>query len=738
MKLKKILIALFLIPTINFAQDSIVQIKRPKVGVVLSGGGAKGYAHIGALKKIEEAGIKIDYIGGTSMGAIVGGLYAAGYSPDELEIIIKELDLTSLIINEKNRQDIPYFEKANSEKYILDLPFNNFKLTIPQAVSSGQGPLDLLTYLFRHVHDTNDFSKLSIPFVCIATDIETGEEIVLKDGFLPLAVLASGAYPSMIKPVKIDNKLLIDGGVLNNFPVKEVKDMGADIIIGVDLQDPLKKQDELGSATDILLQIIKFNMEKKSDEQRKLVDLMIIPDTHGYGVASFGEVKPILERGLIAADSKFEELKEIASLQGNLENTRKALELKEYILIRDVKVNGAEQYNLNYLEGKLKIKSPQLASFKEIQSGINRLYSSGNFSKVDYKLNQEKENEYMLELTVTENPVKQKIRFGLHYDDFFKTGLLLNYTSKNLIFKNSTLSTDFVIGDYMRYNVNYYINNGYLPSIGIRSRMHRFNKEINLSELRSPEYPNLNELNYTFNDFVNQFYLQSTLKERYAIGLGLEHQYIELYTRNVSQTDNFPFDVNDKGNYFKAYAYIVADSRNNPNFASRGVMFNSSIKYLIDSNVKNFEKIYEFEVDLEKNFHINNFLSYRFTANFGTFFNGNNTSAQKFIVGGYVQQRFLNYTKFYGLPFASAFGDNKLILGSELQFKILKNHYAGILMNLANVEDRIEHIKLTDFKYSGYGLKYGYDSPLGPINFIWAYSPHTDRGLFNLSLGYWF
>ncbi|MBS7333489.1 MAG: patatin-like phospholipase family protein [Weeksellaceae bacterium] len=738
MKLKKFLITVLFVPIVNFAQDSIQQNTRPKVGVVLSGGGAKGYAHIGALKKIEEAGIKIDYIGGTSMGAIVGGLYAAGYSPNELEIIIKELDLTSLIINEKTRQDIPYFEKANSEKYILDLPFNNFKLTIPQAVSSGQGPLDLLTYLFRHVHHIKDFSQLPTPFVCIATNIETGEEIILKEGFLPLAVLASGAYPSMIKPVKIKDKLLIDGGVLNNFPVKEVKDMGADIIIGVDLQDPLKKQDELSSATDILQQIIKFNMESKSDEQRKLVDLMIQPDTEGFNVASFADIKPILERGITAAELKFDQLKQIAALQGNQPNDRKSLDLKEYILIRDVKVNGAEKYNLNYLEGKLKIKSPQLASFKEIQEGINRLYSSGNFSKVDYKLIQEKENEFMLELTVTENPIKQKIRFGLHYDDFFKTGLLINYTSKNTVFKNSTLSTDFVIGDYMRYNINYYIDNGYLPSFGIRSRMHRFNKEVNLSETRSPEYPNLNELNYTFNDFVNQVYLQSTLKERYAIGIGLEHQYIELYTRNVIETDNFPFAVNDKGNYFKAYAYIGADSRNNPNFASRGLMFASSIKYIFDSNVKDFEKIYEFEADLEKNFHINNFLSYRFTANFGTFFNGNNTNAQKFIVGGYVQQRFLNYTKFYGLPFATALGNNKLVLGSEIQFKILKNHYAGVLMNLANVEDRFEHLQLTKFKYSGYGIKYGYDSPLGPINFIWAYSPHTEKGLFNLSLGYWF
>jgi len=737
MFLKRVLIAILFLPLSSYAQDSIAEIQRPKVGVVLSGGGAKGYAHIGALKKIEEAGIKIDYIGGASMGAIVGGLYAAGYSPNDLEVIIKQLDLTSLIINEKNREDIPYFEKANSEKYILDLPFNNFKLTIPQAISSGQGPLNLLTYLFRHVHHITDFKQLPTPFICIGTNIETGEEKIFDSGFLPQAVLASGAYPSMIKPVKIGNELYIDGGVLNNFPVKEVKDMGADIIIGVDLQDPLRTQDELNSATDVLMQIIKFNMEKKSDDQRKLVDVMITPALDGYNVASFGEVDPILAQGIIAAEAQFDALKAIAQLQGKTQK-RKDLDLKDYILVRDVTINGDKTFNKNYIEGKLKIKSPQLASFQQINQGINRLYSSGNYSNVEYKLNEITPNDYTLELSVTENPTKQKIRFGLHYDDFFKTGLLLNFTHKNLIFKNSTLSTDFIVGDHMRYNINFYIDNGYLPSFGIRSRMHRFRKEIDLSEFRYENYDQISQLNYVFNDFVNQVYLQSTLKERYAIGIGLEHQYIDLYTKNIVNQEDHPFVTDERGSYWKAYAYIGADSRNNPNFATKGVKLASTLKYLFDANVKDFEKIYELEADLEANFHINNFLSYRFTANFGTFFNGNNTDPQKFMVGGYVKQRFLNYTQFYGLPFATAIGDNKLILGSELQFKILKNHYAGLFLNVANVENRIEHIQLLDFKYAGFGAKYGYDSPLGPIHFIWAYSPHTEKGLFNLSLGYWF
>ncbi len=735
--MRQLLLLTLLFPFLSWAQ-SPSPTDRPKVGVILSGGGAKGYAHIGALKKIEEAGIKIDYIGGTSMGAIIGGLYAAGYTPEQLTEIIHELDLTALITNNKNRRDIPFFDKTYKEKYILELPFDNFKMRIPHAISSGQGPLDVLTYLFRHVHQIDDFNQLEIPFVCVATDIETGQEKVFRNGFLPKVVLASGAYPSMIEPVLIDGRMYVDGGVLNNFPAQEVKDMGADILIGVDLEDGLKKQEEITSATETLIQIITFNIAKKSAEQKKLIDLMIIPDMSGYGVTSFDQVDPIIKRGLVAGEDKFTELQAIAQRQGNLTMHRREIEDKDFFLIRRVELEGDDVYNKNYVQGKLQVKTPQLLNYTDIRDGINRLYASGNYSKVEYKLVNDDENDYTLKLFLTEKMSKQSVRFGLHYDDFFKTGLLVNFTFKNLLVRNSTLSADIVMGDFGRYNFNYFMDNGHYPSIGINSRMHKFSKEVNFNFVRGALDSDLNEINYTFKDYVTQLYVQSTLKERYAIGGGLEHQISSMFTRNIINSPSYPLNVKDRGYYWKGYAYIKADNRNNPNYPTRGIKFDGNLKYLFDSNVKDFDKIYELEASLEKNFHINNFLSYRFTANFGTFFNGNNTDPQKYIVGGYVEQRFLNYTKFYGLPFASALSNNKLVLGSHIQAKILKNHYASALINIGNFEEEFKQLSLTDYEYIGYGLGYGYDSPLGPLNFIWSYSPNTKKGLFNLSLGYWF
>ena len=725
----------FLLSLFVFSQETKQNSSRPKVGVVLSGGGAKGYAHVGALKVIEEAGIKIDYIGGTSMGAIIGGLYAAGYSPDELEKIMHQLDISSLITQNKNRAEIPFFDKSYKEKYILELPFDNFKLTIPNAFSKGQGPLDLLTYLFRPVHGIDNFNKLPTPFVCIATNIETGQEKVFHSGFLPRVVLASAAYPTMLDPVSIDGQLYVDGGVVNNFPVKEVKDMGADIIIGVELGDGLLKRDDLNSAIDILSQIMSMSIVKKTDEQKKMVDVLIKPDLKKYSVTSFDDVEPIYKRGYEASEKVFPQLKEIAKLQNDHSIKRNEIKLNDYALVKKIEVEGLKNYNDNYIKGKLGIRPPELIKYDDLKSGINKLYASGNFNNITYKISELDNNENLLTLKVEENKNKQSIRFGLHYDDLFKTGLLLNFTSKNLLFKNSTLSADLVVGDFMRYNFNYFIDNGYLPSLGFNSYSYNFDKEIDLSRIFSNT--NYNRVNFKFSEYINQLYLQSTIKEKFAIGFGLEHQYTNVYTNNYIEGNN-EISPRTEGFYWKGYGYVKADNRNNANYARSGLKFDGIFKYTFDSNVPNFESNYFLEGNLEANFPINNFLSYRFTANFGTFFNGNVTTPQKFYLGGYTEQHFLNYTKFYGLPFGSAIGDNKLFFGSQIQAKVLKNHYASLFINVANITDRFEQLSLSNYEYLGYGATYGYDSPLGPINFIWSYSPFTKKGLFNLSLGYWF
>jgi NTE family protein len=244
----------------SFSQDTI---HRKKIGLVLSGGGAKGFAHIGVLKVLEKAGVKIDFIGGTSMGAVVGGLYATGYNATQIDSIFEFTDFDELLQDYIPRTSKSFYEKRNDEMYAVSLPFEHFKIGVPIALSKGMYNYNLIAKLTHNVRHVRDFSKLPIPFVCVATDIEKGEEVILNKGYLAQAMMASSAFPSLFSPVEIDGKILIDGGVTNNYPVEELRKMGAEIIIGVDVQDGLKDKDAFNDVIWILVWVVGLGVINK-------------------------------------------------------------------------------------------------------------------------------------------------------------------------------------------------------------------------------------------------------------------------------------------------------------------------------------------------------------------------------------------------------------------------------------------------------------------------------------------
>lgn len=311
------LVCLILVFSTVFVQKSQAQdtIKRPKIGLVLTGGGAKGFAHIGVLKVLEEAGIKIDYIGGTSMGSVVGGLYAAGYNARQLDSIFSTTNFDELLNDYIPRSYKSFYEKRNGEVYALSLPFRKFNVGVPIALSKGLYNYCLLSQLTNHVQHVRDFSQLPIPFVCIATDIESGQQVVLNKGFLAQALLASSAFPTLFSPVEMDGKILIDGGITNNYPVEEVRKMGADYIIGVDVQDGLKDRNNLREATRILLQISNLQVIEGMKDKIKRTDLYIKPEVDQYSVISFEKGKEIVLKGEEATFSFCDQISELAQKQ---------------------------------------------------------------------------------------------------------------------------------------------------------------------------------------------------------------------------------------------------------------------------------------------------------------------------------------------------------------------------------------------------------------------------------------
>ena len=456
MKYLVIVVSLFF-TSVMFSQENTKQ--DVKIGVVLSGGGAKGLAHIGALKVIDSLGIRVDYIAGTSMGAIIGSLYASGYTGKEIDSIFKDVNFDKIINDDLPRAAKTFYERDNSEKYAVTLPFEHFNLKLPTALSKGQNTLSLLSKLTLHVSDVEDFSKLPIPFFCIATNVETGQAVILDKGNLPQAITASGAFPSLFQPVIIDGQLLIDGGVVNNYPIDELRAKGMDLIIGVDVQDDLASRDDLKSALDILLQINNYRTINDMKQKAKKTDIYIKPDISNFTVVSFSDGREIIDNGEAAALKEMDALKHVASMQTQKKTKHITIKSVDSIKINAIYVEGNKKYTDAYVLGKLKFKQNVKLQYNSYVEGVNNLAATNNFESVVHKLQPSSNNEgYDMYLTLKESSITTFFKFAVHYDDLYKTAALVNLTKKQLLIKNDVLSFDFIFGDNIRYNFEYYID----------------------------------------------------------------------------------------------------------------------------------------------------------------------------------------------------------------------------------------------------------------------------------------
>ncbi|WP_418696888.1 patatin-like phospholipase family protein [Bacteroides sp.] len=301
----RLLACLLLLPMLLVAQN------RPKVAVVLSGGGAKGTAHIGALKVIEKAGIPVDYVVGTSMGAIVGGLYAIGYTPQQLDSMVNAQNWKFLLSDAPNPKDLLLDDRLRSERYVLSIPFSFKSSHVSDAgIIKGTNLARLFSTLTDGYQDSTSFSRLPIPFACVSENLVDGSEVVFHRGILATAMRSSMSIPGVFAPIDLDGMVLVDGGMVNNYPVDVALVMGADFVIGVDVQSPLLDAEKLKSVKDIFGQIINLQGEKKYQENLRKTDVHIKVDVTGYSAASFSKeaIDTLIVRGEHAAMADWDKL----------------------------------------------------------------------------------------------------------------------------------------------------------------------------------------------------------------------------------------------------------------------------------------------------------------------------------------------------------------------------------------------------------------------------------------------
>ncbi|WP_243231896.1 patatin-like phospholipase family protein [Flavobacterium pectinovorum] len=713
-------------------QDSI---KRPKIGLVLSGGGAKGFAHIGVLKVLEEAGIKVDYIGGTSMGAVIGGLYATGYNAAQIDSIFKRTNFDELINDYIPRASKNFYGKRNDELYAIVLPFSNLRVGIPEALSKGMYNYNLLSSLTRNVRHVRDFNQLPTPFLCIGTDIETGQEVLLNKGNLAQAMVASAAFPSLFSPVEVDGKLLVDGGVVNNYPIKEVRDLGADIIIGVDVQDDLLSRKGLKNATRILVQITNLQSIEKMKGKRADTDVYIKPDIRDFGVISFDKGGEIIRRGEDAAFEVYEKIKALADEQ-NLYKKPKLKIASDTLEIKKINNTKLEDYTKEYITSKLRFKPGSTITYEDLRVGINNIDATHNFSAISYSL-EPTGNKDNLNLVLKENPTHTYLKLGLHYDGLYKSAVLLNLTHRKTFLKNDNTSLDIILGDNFRYDFNYYVENGFNISFGFNSKLNQFNRNITQTINDKSGVNEDNLINVDFMDITNQAYFQTIFVQKFLMGGGLEHKFLKIKSPTLETASTI-----DESNYLSVFGYLKYDSYDNKSFPRTGWYFSGDIQtYLASSNYTHqFNPFSTAKAEIGIARTVFNKATIKFQSDAGFAFGSDSVPFFDYILGGYGYNKVNNFNYFYGYDFLSIAGDSYIKAGITFDYEIFRKNHLNFSANYANLgDDLFSTVDWIDMpKYSGYAVGYGLETIIGPIEVKYSWSPENPKGYTWFNIGFLF
>ena len=429
------------------AQETSV---RPKVGLALSGGGAKGIAHLGVLKVMEEAGLRPDFVSGVSMGSIVGGMYAMGYSPDSLAKMFREYDWETALSDRIDENKVIFLEKKHYFNSLISLPITRNKISIPSGLINGQQIESGLNYYFWPALKVTDFSKLPIPYLCVATDIITAKKVVLTGGYLPDAIRSSMAIPSVFTPVRIDTALLVDGGVVRNYAVSELREMGADIVIGSYVSFRGIQEDDLKSAYGILKQIGFLTSFADYEMQKAMTDIMIEPKLPDVSILSFNNTDSIIRKGYRDALPYFETFKRLAdSLDAIAPQppVRQMTDLSSYVFDR-IEVIGNSTIGDDQITGVLDMEPGQAVDRDMLAEGIELLYGKSWFEKVKYRV-LPRNDSLILQVDCIERP-KAMLYGSLHYDPALGSGAVINISARDLLTARSVINFDSFLGQYYR------------------------------------------------------------------------------------------------------------------------------------------------------------------------------------------------------------------------------------------------------------------------------------------------
>lgn len=536
---------------------------RPKLGLALSGGGARGLAHLGVIKVMEEAGLKPDYITGVSMGSIVGGLYALGYSPDSIATMFRKYYWDAAMSDRIPENKIIFLEKRHYFNSLISLPITRAAIRIPAGLINGQLIESALNHYFWPAAHISDFSELPVPYLCLATDVLSSQKVIFRSGYLPDAIRASIAIPSIFTPVKTDTAVLVDGGVLRNYAVTELREMGADIVIGSYVGFRGATEKDLESVQGILKQIGFLTSLADYETQKQLSDIMIEPDVKDFSTMSYGNVDSIMARGYKEALKSKDKFIRLADSLDALGLREKVAPLPDvmYYQFDTIRVVGNNIVSAEQITGVLDIVPQQPVDRDLLADRIELLYGKGWFEKVKYRIIP-RHDKLILEIDCIERP--QAMLYGsLHYDPALSSGVVLNLSVRDLVTPSSVINADAFIGQYYRFRISAMQFIDRSQKFGMEASFYADNTRLPLVRLRHETGPMLSQ------NYVGGLTLSKRISLNHMMSLAATKEDQHLIPDYVTTTGirNLSYD------YLKLTFSYQANTLDYKHFPSQGISY---------------------------------------------------------------------------------------------------------------------------------------------------------------------
>jgi len=730
---------LLLLPSLLFAQQ-----KRPKIGYAFGGGGAKGLAEIGVLKVLEEAGIRPDYITGTSIGSIVGGLYAIGYSVEDLEKLANEVDWNYYFNDELNRTDLPIGERLISDRYQLKLNIEDKSIKLPGGFVQGQKVGLLLSQLTLPVHGVNDFDDFDIPFRAVAADFETGGPVVLGSGSLAKSIRASMSIPSVFEPIEIDGKLLVDGGIVRNLPVEEVIEMGADIVIAIDVTSPLYKKDELSSFVTVLEQSGSYGLASSVEVSKELADVFIHPEIDEFGALDFENNDTLITLGEKAAREKLPEILALLANQQAEVLSPRGIVIPETYNIDNIYVKGTSEESRQLSDKIANIQAKKGFSIQKVEERIKVLFGSNYIKDAYYEVLEGEEGVYELDIDANLESGKY-MQISANYDSDLKAAFLLNGTYRSKGLRAAKLSADLKLSEHPLFLADYHVHSNANANLGL-------DLKLKLNHYPAFYYDEDGDLDESFKlthysanmDVFTTFGQHSKLSggigvERYTQRLKLfEGNTRDLALSQAIATIGFLRDNQDRVLFPTKGSYLSLDGK----FAFAGNLRESRTNNEVA--LGEFNKFARFQ--FRKVFPVSPQFAIEWYNDAGWIDFEQDNYLNLFYLGRAVPDE-LTHVEFIGLDYGELAVTSYAFSGIKLRLAPKPNIFASAMVNYGRFKANsflqvIEEESITSEAISGnmigVGGELGFITPIGPGRFTAEYNTEQKRANFSLHLGYAF